>query len=81
MYRIVNRQRIDLRFKERSERRSRKLQAISSENFFNHQNGSRVMETFQIREAVDKTRGGGKNVEDFFRSIKMVLAVKGKNAS
>ena len=42
------------------------MPAISSENFFNHQNGSRVMETFQIREAVDKTKGGGTGVEDFF---------------
>ena len=68
MHRIVNRQRIELRFKERSERRSRKLPAISSENFFNHQNGSRVMETFQIREAVDKKRGGGRGVEYFFEA-------------
>ena len=68
MHRIVNRQRIELRFKERSERRSRKLPAISSENFFNRQNGSRVMETFQIREAVDKTKGGGTGVEDFFEA-------------
>ena len=59
MHRIVNRQRIELRFKERSERRRRKLPAISSENFFNHQNGSRVMETFQIREAVDKKKRRG----------------------
>ena len=81
MHLIVNRQRIELRFKERSERRSRKLPAISSENFFNRQNGSRVRETFQIREAVDKRRGGGTGVEYFFRSIKIVLSVKGRNAS
>ena len=59
MHRIVNRQRIELRFKERSERRRRKLPAISSENFFNRQNGSRVRETFQIREAVDKKKRRG----------------------
>ena len=81
MHRIVNRQRIELRFKERSERRRRKLPAISSENFFNRQNGSRVRETFQIREAVDKKKRRGHRGWGLFSKHKNSLSVKGRNAS